>query len=276
MEILIGADPEVFVRNKQTNELVSAHGLIPGSKENPYPVPLGAVQVDGMALEFNIDPARTREEFITNIKSVYTELGKMVPDFALGIQPVAFFSQSVMDSSPEEALMLGCDPDFNGWTLQQNIMPEAKSSMRSAAGHIHIGWTNDAQPFSIEHFELAATVARQLDYYLGVYSLLWDKDNRRRSLYGKAGAFRPKKYGMEYRVLSNVWLSDDSLMGWVYDSAYKGVTDLFNGLDMTEKYGSLAKDIIDSNNTKWVKNILHGSYFSEVGNPPLISLHKAA
>ncbi len=38
---------------------------------------------------------------------------------------------------------------------------------------------------------------------------MYDKDTERRGMYGKAGAFRPKPYGVEYRTLSNAWLSND-------------------------------------------------------------------
>ena len=49
----IGADPEVFVADSLTNTFVSAHDLVPGTKLEPFAVNKGAVQVDGMALEFN-------------------------------------------------------------------------------------------------------------------------------------------------------------------------------------------------------------------------------
>ena len=54
-KILVGCDPEVFV--KQNGVFKSAFGLIKGDKKNPQKIRNGAVQVDGMALEFNIDPA---------------------------------------------------------------------------------------------------------------------------------------------------------------------------------------------------------------------------
>ena len=53
MNILIGADPELFV--KKDGVVVSGHDLIQGTKADPFPVQDGAVQVDGMALEFNIE-----------------------------------------------------------------------------------------------------------------------------------------------------------------------------------------------------------------------------
>ena len=38
----------------------------------------------------------------------------------------------------------------------------------------------------------------------------------RKKLYGKAGAYRPKPYGLEYRSLSNFWVFDDKLIRWVW------------------------------------------------------------
>jgi hypothetical protein len=52
MQVSVGADPEVFVRNAE-GEPVPACGLIPGTKAEPHRVDSGAVQVDGLALEFN-------------------------------------------------------------------------------------------------------------------------------------------------------------------------------------------------------------------------------
>ncbi len=57
MTMLIGADPEVFLKVGKKN--ISSHGLINGDKKNPLKVDKGAVQIDGTALEFNIDPAST-------------------------------------------------------------------------------------------------------------------------------------------------------------------------------------------------------------------------
>ncbi len=63
-----GCDPEVFLM--VGDKYVSAHGLFPGTKAEPFKVEKGAVQVDGLALEFNIDPAKTPEEFAAREKEL--------------------------------------------------------------------------------------------------------------------------------------------------------------------------------------------------------------
>src|SRR6478609_9681846 len=102
MAILIGADPEVFVRNSQ-GRFRSAHGLIPGTKKDPHPVKDGAVQVDGMALEFNINAADNREDFINNIGSVLGQMAAMVPDYQIAIVPTARFHWAHLKKQPKEA-----------------------------------------------------------------------------------------------------------------------------------------------------------------------------
>ena len=85
MEILIGADPEFFV--KTLGKLVSGFSLIPGDKENPHPVDKGAIQVDGMALEFNIDPVQDEDSFFSNINTVLSQMAAMLPDHEFAFIP---------------------------------------------------------------------------------------------------------------------------------------------------------------------------------------------
>lgn len=234
MDILVGADPEVFVRDKK-GRFRSAHGLIPGTKKEPYKVKDGAFQVDGMALEFNIDPARTREEFVHNIGSVLAQLGQAVPKYDLAIIPTAHFHGNHMRVQPKEALELGCEPDFDAYTEQENKRPNANLNMRTGAGHVHLGFTDGADPKDPEHFQRCVTLVKVLDAFLGIPSLEWDDDVQRRTLYGKAGAFRPKSYGVEYRTLSNAWLKDERLVGFVFDAAQNAVKFLQSGQRLPEQ-----------------------------------------
>lgn len=227
MIIKVGADPEVFV--KQKGLFRSAHGLIPGTKQNPFPVEGGAVQVDGMALEFNIHPATSARGFSTNISTVMRQLEAMVPDYEIAITPVAKFSKKYLDLQPQEAKVLGCEPDFNAWTGEINPPPDADVNFRTAAGHVHIGWTQDEDITSTQHLHLCHTLVKHLDCYLGLPSRLFDPDEERRALYGRAGAFRPKSYGLEYRVLSNKWLEKTVLQEWVFRSVKNAIRSLKSG-----------------------------------------------
>lgn len=244
LEILVGADPEVFMR--KNGAFYSAHGAVPGDKKNPYKVKCGAVQVDGMALEFNIDPAKNEKEFVTNLKTVMNTLQGMVPDYELVAVPVANFDKAHMKAQPLEALELGCEPDFNAWEGGAvNPRPNGDVDFRTGAGHVHIGWGRDFDINDPEHLEACQMVVKQLDYYLGLGSLVYDTEGaERRVMYGAAGAFRPKPYGVEYRVLSNAWLKSEELMSWVYRMTKKGIDDLFANKKAYMDYGSNAQRLL--------------------------------
>jgi len=244
MEILIGADPELFMKDKAGN-LVSAWNAIPGTKKAPHKVERGAVQVDGMALEFNIEPAFNEATFIENINHVMKQMKDMIPH-EFFIAPVAHFGTEYIKSQPEEALELGCDPDFNGWTMGVNPRPDGDRPFRTASGHVHVGWDKDRDLGNPTYFYEAGAVARQLDFYLGLPSLMVDADKTRRELYGKAGAFRMKPYGVEYRVLSNFWLASPRYQGWVYRAAKRAVEDMFvKDIFLPELEGDI-QDIINN------------------------------
>lgn len=242
ISLTIGSDPEIFVKDK-AGSFKSAFGLIPGNKKAPHAVDKGAVQVDGMALEINTDPAANENEFVNNINTVMSKLRSMVPqDYELAVFPTAEFTTDVMKSQPYEALALGCDPDFNAYTQKQNPFPKAPFTMRCAGGHIHVGWTTDADPFEPIHFRSCCDLAKQLDYFVGLPSLYFDHDYKRRTMYGTAGSFRPKSYGMEYRVLSNFWIKSPDLMKFIF----RQVTRAFNELALHHRsagdaYGNFAK-----------------------------------
>lgn len=245
----VGADPELFVSSK--GSFISAHNLIPGNKYKPHPVDKGAVQVDGMALEFNIDPADSKDQFISNIETVKSILKGMVGDEVdfMDVASVKFDKEFTKDV-PRFNLNLGCSSDVNAWTMEENPRPKASNLMRTAGGHVHVGGFGQEDYYDWDYQKECGRLARILDETLGVYSLFWDKDDERRSMYGKAGSFRSKPYGMEYRTLSNAWIFDESLQSFVYDSVEEAlvkfddesyepdpiVQDLINNSDRESTY----------------------------------------
>lgn len=225
MNILMGCDPELFVT--VDGKPRSAHGLVPGTKESPYKVEKGAIQVDGMALEFNIDPAKDEEEWVDNISTVLRHLREFTPEkFKFLIEPSVRFNGNHLKVQPKEAKELGCMPDFNAYTMRENPRPNANTTLRTASGHVHIGFTEDADVKDEEHIIRCCTLAKHLDLFLGLRSLEWDHDRTRRELYGDPGAIRIKPYGLEYRVLSNKWLDREELVRFVYKQTLACIDDL--------------------------------------------------
>lgn len=244
MGVLIGCDPELFIVNENGRPR-GAYGLIEGTKEKPFKVPKGAYQVDGMALEFNIDPAKTEEDFVTNIRTVMKRLREDVPsEYTFHIKPSVRFHHAILKAAPDEAKELGCQPDLNAYTLQENPKPNANTTLRTASGHIHIGLEKNADVTSEAHLIKYATLVKHLDLFLGLRSLEWDADRTRRELYGNPGAMRLKPYGVEYRVLSNMWLDREALVRFVYRQTIRCIEDLKkNGSLLTKDYERIGTDV---------------------------------
>lgn len=148
---------------------------------------------------------------------------------------------------PFDVKRLGCEPDFNAWTSKVNPTPKTAKPIRTAGGHIHLGWQEKGQGVTDLHFGDCVRVVRQLDSTLYVMSHFWDNNQERRELYGKMGAFRPKEYGVEYRPLSNAWLTDPDIQGYVYDTAVSATEAILTGTaffeheEFTELYEKFRK-----------------------------------
>jgi hypothetical protein len=262
IDILVGADPEVFVT---TNSGIprSGHGLIPGTKERPYRVEHGAVQVDGMALEFNIDPAKTAGEFSRNITSVMKQMEAMIPkNRKIAIKSVVTFPKALMAATPIEAKLLGCEPDWNGYEEDINPSPDANTNMRTAAGHIHIGWGNGFDIGSREHLQACFRLAKQMDLYVGLPGLWFDKDSRRQRLYGKPGTFRPKTYGMEYRSPSNWWLKSEAKQEFVFDMVRRGTSRLADAGGHVQ-YENSIRHTLSNRDKSCAWRLIHGAGISQ-------------
>lgn len=263
MKLTIGADPELFIKDNKSGKLISAAGLFPGTKEAPHPVMHGAVQVDGMAAEYNILPASTYVEFIFNNISVLRSLRDIIKehnpglDFDFVFNPVADFGAEYIAQQSEVAKALGCTPDYNAYYGgKPNPTPDAEMPFRTASGHIHLGWTKDQDINDPEHIEACIMMTKQLDTQVGIYMLeVEGKDGkRRRELYGKAGAFRPKHYGVEYRTPSNVWLTKPYLMRRMFVHAQSAFNRLIDGVQYyTQSTWSSSPIWIDTHDAKNVQ-----------------------
>lgn len=225
-----GCDPEIFILDQKGKAI--SPDMIPGTKSEPHKVKHGAIQRDGMAAEINIDPATSFQEFNRNLNSVLNHLKKMIPDGCeLSSTASVLFEPDVWEAAPTEGKMLGCMPDFNAWTGELNPPPAPPmETLRCAGGHLHVGWTDNADMDDRQHIMNCLDLVKQFDWYLAGWSLSQDGDQWRRQMYGKAGACRIKPYGVEYRVLSNFWLKNTETRMQVWNRmqhAIKGMNNFF-------------------------------------------------
>jgi hypothetical protein len=257
-DFLLGSDPEVMLIDKDGN-LISAIPVIPGTKNAPHQVPNGAIQHDNVNLEFGITPAASEDEWVAKHRDVLAFCANFLnpSDLKMLVRASADFPDSEL--SLAEARVFGCDPDFDPYTMSINSVPPgaSESNLRTCGGHVHIGNKDIAEDIDVQ-----AKMARVMDIFLGIPSLLLDKDPtspRRRQLYGKAGAHRPKSYGVEYRSIGNFWVSHPNLARLVYRlvrdglaAADKGHTDGINGKmvrsiinkNMMDKVETAMKDFV--------------------------------
>lgn len=218
VKITVGCDPEFFLWDTKDKAYVSAHTMVPGDKKNPFKVPNGAIQVDGTAVEFNIDPASSPKKFADSTQSVLNYLRKTIdPRYEFRFVPAIHYDKDYFKSLPKHTKELGCDPDFNAYTSKTNPKPPADKvgTMRTGSGHIHIGWTKNADITDPNHVWDCELFTKAMDAVFKTHSIFWDNDTQRQKLYGNYGAYRPKPYGVEYRVPSNAWLAKPILYPWL-------------------------------------------------------------
>lgn len=233
----LGCDPELFLQHMTTGQFISSVGLIGGTKDFPMPIGEGcAVQEDNVSVEFNTPPCASADAFVASINYTKDYLTKRAADLGLKlcIKPSAVFDDEQLNS--EGAQTFGCEPDFNAWLGgQQNPRPSAANkNLRSAGGHIHI-------ESKLDCLELV----KAMDLFVGCPMIEFDFDTGRRELYGKAGAFRKKDYGVEYRTASNAWIESDERMRWVWDQTEKAVTFVAEGNVLTDEDGILIQKCIN-------------------------------
>lgn len=238
----VGSDPEFMLRDS-SNNLIPSFGLLGGTKANPIATAHGAIQEDNVTAEVNSMPAGSLSEFIDNHRLIIQDLKDILDPLNLHIDITASATFPDKLLSHPLARVAGCEPDFDAWSLTQNIPASyLHTNLRAAGGHLHIGFKEaKVSPRSRLDF------VKALDLELGVPSVILDPDEVRRTLYGSAGSHRPKFKridgfdGIEYRVLSNFWTSSEELLRFVY-SKIEYVND--NLYSLSAKAESLKDEII--------------------------------
>jgi hypothetical protein len=215
MAVTIGADPEILVTESAASKRFrSVAGIIGGTKSKPIAIPGleheftsgTAMQEDNVMLEFNVIPVRGSGDFmhvIDNALSALTENVLRPKKLRMSALCSALYEEKELQSP--QAREFGCSPDMDAYTQAQAdlISPQTVGNNRFAGGHIHLGFEN---PEQVPDF----VIVQLCDAVMGLTEVRYSSgeggQGMRRQLYGTAGRYRAKPYGIEYRTLSNKWL----------------------------------------------------------------------
>lgn len=249
--VTIGSDAEMFVKSIKDGSVFPVCGLVGGTKKKPKQMGGGGffVQEDNVLIEFNIPVCKDKKSFIMAMTTgVSRAKNQLPPSLKADIVASAHIDKAFLVI--HDACVFGCEPDFNAWKREVNPRPHADDpTLRTAAAHVHIGWDEPSD-------EDRHALIQMADLCAAVPAVLEDPDTERRKLYGKAGAFRIKEYGVEHRVLSNYWISSQSYMGDVWDRYMAAVARVNRGDRLTDAQGEMVQRAINTNDKALAKTLM--------------------
>jgi len=133
--VLIGADPEMFIYSLDTDTPFPVCGLVGGTKKHPIPITENghALQEDNVMIEYCIPPCKTSEEFVENITFVKNYINDTV------LKPIGMIAKCIASTMFEydqlqsnQAQEFGCSESFNAWTGDVNEVGRDNPLLRTA------------------------------------------------------------------------------------------------------------------------------------------------
>lgn len=211
MKFTIGSDPEFMIINSK-GQVKSAINILKSPKQKPIQIEQNKFYYDNVLAECTIQPSLSKEEFIDNIKKSLKNLSHLIKPYELKLLAACKFPKEELIHP--DSYVVGCDPEICAYSMKVIETQKFENDIRTAGGHIHLEFnfakTQNGPLFS----------TRILDLFLGIISNWMDKDpstSIRKKMCGKAGRFRIKEYGLEYRTLSNFWFASPQLVSVIYD-----------------------------------------------------------
>jgi hypothetical protein len=249
---LLGADFELFLFDKDKNEVINAKKYVKGTKEKPFNFDKSnqfwCTSLDNISMEGNIPPCTTGEEFSKSIERVINFMNsKLPPNMVTVHDPAVYVNPAYLNT--KEARTLGCMETMNAYTLHPNDPPNGESTnLRTCCTHIHLSYDNINYMTSVEWIKAC-------DLFLGIPSLIIEPSNPRRELYGKAGEFRFNYKTVEYRVLSSYFSQSEELRKWVFNNAVKAIDFINEGHNVNDISAEL-QQAITTNDTNIAKKLI--------------------
>jgi len=200
-EFLIGSDPEFAGFSRKENKFKSLIGLFGGTKTKPLAIDVKgcAVQEDGVNVEFTVPPCRDFYTLHDIIDDCINWANSKIKSKDLIIVPKSSAIYDPSELEKTEANVFGCDPSMCVYTDSQTDIPPAEvvGFLRCSGFHLHFGFP---ETYSKEEYY---NFIKLCDAFLGIPSLIHEKDTGRREIYGSLGDFRYQKWGIEYRTMGS-------------------------------------------------------------------------
>lgn len=192
----LGSDPEFFFMHE--GDVVPSVNILSGKSDSVKP--------DGVQGELNPRADKCRQFAGTYLGRAILEANEEAQkigatlDFSVG----HVLSDKAWKRTPISARRFGCSPTLNSHESKFERVSGLRERFRAAGGHIHVAYKSKDN----------SKLVQVMDIVAGNTCVLVDRDEnnaRRRVMYGRAGEYREKPYGLEYRVLSNFWLKHNVL-----------------------------------------------------------------
>ena len=246
----LGSDPEVFIVDKNNNMIPSFKFLKSKEEKATGITSLQNIFWDGFQAEFNIIAGSCLDSRVHSTSLGLSDLldlaKKYDKDARLSVQTTFDIDQETLNTSAPEHVAFGCMPSLNIYGHEGMKADGRDVPFRSAGGHIHFGIDQLLKEETAKDRKiLVGRIVKSLDAILGVACVsLFEKydDPRRRLMYGLAGEYRLPKHGIEYRTLSNAWLSHPLIMNMVFELGRRALTVGYN--DVLEFWNATEEETI--------------------------------
>lgn len=231
IEHQFGADPEMFLEDKNTGKIVGSEKGIP---EDGYTCPGGKIVRDGVQIELNPFPNKCREMIGYNLMHIFNKMkvGLEPTSYRLSLRQVVEVDRDELNALSPQARELGCQPSLNYYETSNGLGVNPKTyRKRSAGGHLHNGFQTYAHLMNNR-----LSLVPLMDICVGIPCVLLDREPlaaERRKVYGRAGEYRLQEWGIEYRTPSNFWLRAYPLQSLLTGLSRLAVNIL--NLDLTAK-----------------------------------------
>lgn len=252
-DLYLGTDPEFGLAVKKTGELVSAEGIIKGTKNDPFKFDEGfSTCLDNVLAEGQVPPVKTPYQFYKQVQKLIDYINSSIPE-DLEVVSIASGRYKKEYLQTDNAQRFGCESSLNTWTGERiHVQPDG-SNNRGAGFHLHCGY---AKPSESTNF----LIGRAMDLFLGVPSVLLEpKNDRRKTGYGCAGNIRHCQHGVEYRSLSGYFSSSRELIQWCARNTQAAIKFVNDGQsDRIKDLGEVIQRAINNEDKEIAESLIKG------------------